>query len=64
MNDKLIDALFSVSCRIREIRNEMERLTEDSSETDLLNKQAVLQNQSKKYHQLNLKLMLVLIKKT
>ena len=41
----------------------MERLTEDSSETDLLNKQAVLQNQSKKYHQLNLKLMLVLIKK-
>ena len=28
MNDKLIDALFSVSSRIREIRTEMERLTE------------------------------------
>ena len=34
VNDKLIDALFSVSSRIRDIRWEMERLTDDGSEKD------------------------------
>ena len=34
VNDKLIDALFSVSSRIREIRKEMDKLAEDSTETD------------------------------
>ena len=34
MNDRLIDALFSVSSRIRDIRWEIERLTGNSSETD------------------------------
>ena len=34
MNDRLIDALFSVSSRIREIRMEMDKLAGDGSDSD------------------------------
>ena len=34
MNERLINALFSVSSRIREIRNEMDKLAEEGSDTE------------------------------
>ena len=34
MNDRLIDALFSVSSRVREIRMEMDKLVGDGSDSD------------------------------
>ena len=37
MNNKLIDALFSVSSRIREIRKEMDMLAGDGSDLDDMN---------------------------